>query len=107
KENDVLLMRAVAYIRVSKEREDGYSPDTQMAKIKAYCEAHGLHIVEVFTDLDESGRKDDRPAWQAMLRRVAQGDIGRVVVYRLDRFSRDTADFMATLKKMREHGCEI
>lgn len=100
-------MRAVAYIRVSKEREDGYSPDTQIAKIKAYCEAQGLHIVEVFTDLDESGRKDDRPAWQAMLRRVAQGDIDRVVVYRLDRFSRDTADFMATLKRMREYGCEI
>src|SRR5690606_42074718 len=42
-----------------------------------------------------------------MLRRVAQGDIDRVVVYRLDRFSRDVADFMATLKRMREYGCEI
>src|SRR5690606_3796718 len=34
-------------------------------------------------------------------------DIGRVVVWRLDRFSRDTADFMQTLKFMRENGCEI
>lgn len=100
-------MRAIGYIRVSKEKEEGYSPDTQLAKIRAYCDAQGLYLVDVYSDLDISGRTDDRPGWQAMLRRVAQGDIDRVVVYRLDRFSRDVADFMATLKRMREYGCEI
>src|SRR5690606_21955449 len=46
----------------------------QLAKIRQYCSLHDLQLIEVFRDLDISGRSaDNRPALQEMLRRIAEG----------------------------------
>lgn len=100
-------MRALAYIRVSKDKEDGYSPSTQLGKIRDYCRARGWTLMYVYRDLDESGRKEDRPDFQRMIERIKEGDIDYVVVYRVDRFSRSTRDFLYYLDILEQHGANL
>jgi site-specific DNA recombinase len=48
--------RAVAYVRVSLEREDMISPQLQMKAVSEYCDLRDYRIVRVIEDLDLSGR---------------------------------------------------
>lgn len=99
---------AVAYIRVSKEKSEGVSPDTQLAKIRAYCAAQDWQLIDVFRDLDFSGRAaDNRPAFQDMMARIENGGIYAAVVYRVDRFSRSLRDFVSYVEEMRAHGTSL
>jgi site-specific DNA recombinase len=48
-------VRAVAYVRVSKERAGMISPELQLAAIQKHCKAQGYKLVETLTDLDLRG----------------------------------------------------
>jgi DNA invertase Pin-like site-specific DNA recombinase len=63
------------------------SPSIQRDEITRYADAHGFTITEFFEDLDITGRTDARPGLQALL--AAAGDVDAVIVYRLDRFTRE------------------
>ena len=56
--NNDLLKIAAAYIRVSDERQDEYSPDSQLKKIREYAAKDGYYIPDeyVFYDDGISGR---------------------------------------------------
>ena len=76
------MTRAFLYVRVSKEREDGVSPEIQESEARAYCERKGWVIIEVFRDLDLSASRlppERRPALQEMLRRAEDGECDVVV----------------------------
>ena len=53
-----LLRIGAAYIRVSDERQDEYSPDSQLKKIREYAEKEGYQIPDdyVFYDDGISGK---------------------------------------------------
>src|SRR5690606_29304229 len=102
------MKTAVAYIRVSKEKEDGISPSTQIAKIRDYCKANDWQLIDVYRDIDISGRRiANRKGFQMMLERVQEGGIDYVVTYRLDRFARSLPDFVNTYETLRKHGTEF
>ena len=44
---------AAAYIRVSDERQDEYSPDSQLKKIREYCKANGYILPDEFVFYDD------------------------------------------------------
>lgn len=80
----------VAYLRVSTSAQDelGNGLDVQRQHIVAYATANGLTVDEWLQDV-ESGAKEERPGLQEVRRRVADGEVGTVLVYRLDRLARD------------------
>src|ERR1044071_5158576 len=81
------------YVRVSRVGNRGHrliSPDEQIKRAKGLAAERGLTIGEVFTDLDESGGKLDRPGLNEVLRRVEAGESGGMIVAWLDRLSRDS-----------------
>lgn len=99
---------AVAYIRVSKEKEEGVSPSSQLSKIRQYCTLHEMQLIDVYRDLDISGRSAaNRPGLQEMLRRIDQGDVRYVVVYKLDRLARSVSDFHRLMERFERHGCDL
>ena len=53
-----LLRIGAAYIRVSDERQDEYSPDSQLKRIREYAVKEGYQIPEEFVYYDDgiSGR---------------------------------------------------
>ena len=89
---------ALIYTRVSKldarDRGRALSPATQLQMCKELPALRGL-AVEHFEDLDFSGGSTNRPQYQAMLERIAQGDVAVVAAYSLSRISRSVRDFYA------------
>lgn len=64
---------------------------------------------KVYKDEGVSGRVAfaDRPMAKKLLQDIKAGRIAQVVVLRLDRLGRDTADILATIKEIHSHGIGI
>ncbi len=100
---------AVVYLRVSTEEQvDNYSLNTQADICRKEAERRNLQIVEVFREEGRSAKTiRERPTLIEMLDycRKHKREIGAVIVYRLDRISRQTSDYLAIRKKLAE--CDI
>lgn len=62
-------MRAAIYCRSSKDRADA-SIDAQKSELASFAKTRQLRVVAEFTDAVESGKDDDRPGFQALLRAI-------------------------------------
>ncbi len=100
---------AVVYLRVSTEEQvDNYSLDTQADLCRKEAERRGLQVTEIFREEGRSAKTiRERPTLIEMLDycRKHKSEVGAVIVYRLDRISRQTADYLAIRKKLAE--CNI
>jgi DNA invertase Pin-like site-specific DNA recombinase len=94
-------MRLVGYVRQSKEKEGGLSPESQRAEIEHWASAPGKdrQIVKWLSDLDTSGKSLDRPAVQEALALVRSGEAHGIVVTKLDRLTRSVSDLNALIKE--------
>lgn len=98
--------KVALYIRVSTGHQvDKDSLPYQRKELKNYCK-HILHLddMEIFEDAGKSGKNTDRPAFQRMMQKIKAGQISHVVVYKIDRISRNLVDFSLmydTFKKYR------
>jgi site-specific DNA recombinase len=91
---------------VSRERTEMISPEIQRDEITRYAEQHGWKIVQWFEDLDISGRKfEQRPALQTML--TALDSCKAVIVYRLDRFTREPRHYYPMVYSLQETGVQL
>jgi site-specific DNA recombinase len=99
------------YIRVSRvagrDGESFISPEVQRAKIAGWGELHGVEIVRWWEELDQSGRRRDRPMFQEALSRCEAGETGGIVVARLDRFARSAVDALEAIKRLNEAGARL
>ncbi len=67
-------------------REDQH-PEAQLQELRAYAARRGVELVE-YTDHGISGRKDRRPALDAMMKACRAREVSAVIVIRLDRLAR-------------------
>jgi site-specific DNA recombinase len=107
-------MNALIYLRVStKEQaekgdsEEGYSIPAQREACLRACAEKGWNVADEFVDAGESARSADRPNLKAMLARVAEGDIGAVVVHKIDRLARNIEDHVAIRAGLRRAGVQL
>ena len=89
-------MLTLAYCRVSTEEqaEEGFSIEGQTDKLRAYALLHDLGEITVITDPGISGKNMLRPGLQQLLAAVEAGHASHVVVWKLDRLSRNLRDLM-------------
>ncbi|MFZ5815063.1 MAG: recombinase family protein [Bacillota bacterium] len=83
------------YIRWSTEDQgNGTTLQVQQEACMAYCDRQGWCVSEelIFVDDGYSGGNLHRPALERLRERVRSGEVDRIVVYRMDRLSRDLAD---------------
>ena len=88
----------VIYVRVSsKEQVTNFSLDSQEKTIRDFSQRSGYEIFHVFREEGESAKTADRTELQKLLRfcEINKKQISRVVVYKVDRFSRFTTDYLA------------
>ena len=101
--------QAVIYLRVSTEEQvDNYSLETQENICKKEAGNRKMEIIKIFREEGRSAKTiTGRPALIEMLEfcRKNKKNLEAVIVYRLDRVSRQTADYLAIRKKLAE--CEI
>jgi site-specific DNA recombinase len=107
-------MDAVIYLRVSTKEQaakdesaEGYSIPAQREACVRYIGEHGWNLTGEFTDAGESARTADRPMLKALLRRVADGGLGAVVVHRIDRLARSMEDHVAIRAALRRAGVQL
>ena len=89
-------MLTIAYWRVSTEEqaEEGFSIEGQADKLRAYSTLRDLGDVTVLTDPGRSGKDMLRPGLQQLLAEVEAGHVRHVLVWRLDRLSRNLGNLM-------------
>lgn len=102
--------KAIGYVRVSTEEQaaEGYSLEAQRAKLAGYAVAADLELVAVLADEGLSGKRtDNRPGLQEALRRLQAGEAAALVVVKLDRLSRSTADVLALVERCGREGWSL
>lgn len=93
---------ALGYCRVSTDEQarDGVSLEAQRARIRAYAEAKDLVLSEILADEGISGKDLKRPALQELLSRCEGGEVGHVIVWKLDRLTRRTRHLLALVEEV-------
>lgn len=89
-------MLTVAYCRVSTEEQadEGFSIEGQADKLSMYAQLRDLGDVTVITDPGASGKNLKRAGLQQLLAAIDAGHVSHVVVWRLDRLSRNLGDLI-------------
>lgn len=90
------------YARQSVDKEKSESIETQIELCKKREESDN---VKEYIDKGLSGKDTDRPALQRLIEEIQLGTVGKVVVYKLDRISRNVQDFYELYNLMNAHGC--
>jgi DNA invertase Pin-like site-specific DNA recombinase len=100
-------MRAALYLRVSTL--NGQSTDNQRLELERVAERHGWQIVEVFEDAGISGARsrENRPAFDRMLRRAVRRDFDVILAWSVDRLGRSLQDLVAFLSEIHAKGVEL
>lgn len=99
------LKRAALYVRVSTNYQiDKDSLPLQRKDLKEYAKyALGIDDVEIFEDAGYSGKNTDRPAYQRMMEKCRKGNFTHIVVWKIDRISRNLIDFAAMYDELKRY----
>lgn len=95
--------KVAIYIRVSTIHQvDKDSIPMQKKDLIAYCQLIlGTDNYEIFEDAGYSGKNTDRPAFQNMMGRIRKGEFTHVLVWKIDRVSRNLLDFAEMYEELR------
>lgn len=98
---------AVIYARYSCEKQTEQSIDGQLRVCQDYAKNNDIMIIDTYIDQAISGTTDNRPDFQRMIKDSAKKTFEYVLVYKLDRFSRDK--FAATMYKhtLKQNGVKV
>jgi site-specific DNA recombinase len=89
-----------------QSRDDHYSLHNQEVRAKDYAKAKQWRIVKVKKDVG-SGKNTDRPGFQDLVSCIQKREIDLVIVYRLDRLSRNVGDIYDTIDLMKQNDVEF
>ena len=105
-------IRCAIYTRQSIESSaDLSSCQVQFDLCSAFIQSRrslGCELVEErFADEGYSGATLDRPALHRLLSVIRSGGIERLVIYRLDRLSRNLRHFTTLFEELKDHAVEL
>lgn len=101
-----LPVKAALYLRVSTHYQvDKDSLKVQRRDLEAYCRLMlRTENFVVFEDPGFSAKNTDRPEYQKMMRRIRSGEFSHLLVWKLDRISRNLLDFSGMYKELQDLG---
>lgn len=102
----VTTLKAAIYIRVSTQYQvDRASLPVQREELINYAK-YALDITDcvVFEDAGYSAKNTDRPDYQRMMARVRTGEFSHLLVWKIDRISRNLLDFAAMYAELKKLG---
>ena len=95
--------RAVVYLRVSTEDQSlQYGLPSQRSACGKRAQERGWTIIKEITD-DVTGSDTMRPGLTEVRRMVAAGEADVVLIYSVDRLSRNTVDVLTVMAELRAH----
>ena len=94
------MKKVAIYTRQSIDKKDSLSIETQVDECKRHLAKD--EPFKIYTDKGFTGSNTKRPSFQNLLQDIENNSISKVVVYKLDRFSRNILDFFETYSLLQE-----
>lgn len=98
---------AVIYARYSSDRQTEQSIEGQVHVCNDYAERNDIVIVSQYIDRATTGTNDNRDAFQQMMKDSDKKAWDYVLVYKLDRFSRNKYEMAMHRKHLKDNGIKI
>ncbi len=107
-----LLQIGAAYVRVSDERQDEYSPDSQLKKIREYAAKEGYIIPDEYVFYDDgisgkSVRKRDDFNRMIAIAKEKTHPFDRIYVWKFSRFARNQEESMVYKNLLQKKGVSV
>ncbi len=98
-------MKVAIYLRVSttEQAEEGFSIAAQKERLKAYIQSQGWELATIYEDGGFSGGTINRPSFNKLRSDMKTGMFDLILVYKLDRLSRNMRDLSNLVHEMDEH----
>ena len=95
---------AVIYARYSSSNQREVSIDQQVDQCREFAKRKGMRIIEVYADAAISGKTDNRPQFQKMMRDSKKGAFDYVIAWKSNRIGRNMLQAMVNEVKLTEAG---
>lgn len=100
-------MKAVIYARYSSDSQREESIEGQLRECKEYADRNGIAVLMSYIDRALSAKTDNRPEFQRMINDSAKGLFDLVIVWKLDRFSRNRFDSAYYKNLLKKNGVKV
>lgn len=102
-------LKAAIYVRVSTRYQvDKDSLPFQKEELINYIKyALNIEDYEIFEDAGYSAKNTSRPKFQEMMSRIRNNEFTHLVVYKIDRISRNLLDFAQMYEELQKHNCSF
>ncbi len=100
-------MNGVIYARFSCDHQREESIEGQVRECREYADRNGINIIEVYADRALTGKTDKRPRFQKMIKDSERRLFEVVLVWKLDRFSRNRYDSATYKNKLKKNGVRV
>lgn len=105
----IVKKKAAIYVRVSTRYQvDKDSLPFQKEELVNYIK-YALNIEDyvIFEDAGYSAKNTSRPKFQEMMTRIRNNEFTHLVVYKIDRISRNLLDFAQMYEELQKHRCSF
>ncbi len=92
----------VIYARFSSYGQNEQSIESQVRTCKEYADRCGMYVVGLYSDKAKTGTNDKRPDFQRMMKDAQSGTFQYILVYMMDRFSRNRRDSIMYKEMLKE-----
>ena len=101
-------MKAVIYARYSSDNQREESIEGQVRECQSFAERKGYSLIRTYIDRALSGtRADNRPEFQQMISDSTLREFQYVIVWKIDRFSRDKFDSVKYKYALKSSGVSV
>ncbi|MBQ8497176.1 MAG: recombinase family protein [Clostridia bacterium] len=106
------MKTAAAYIRVSDERQDEFSPDSQLKLIREYCNRNDIILPEEFIFYDDgisakSVKKREQFNEMIALAKQKEKPFQIILVWKFSRFARNQEESIVYKSLLRKNGVDV
>ena len=100
-------MNAVIYARFSSYSQTEQSIEGQLRVCREFAERNKINIIGEYIDRATTGTNDNRPEFQRMIADASKKEFEQIIVYKLDRFSRNKYDSVVYKHKLAQYGVRV
>lgn len=101
------MKTAVIYARYSSDNQTEQSIEGQLRVCQEYAKNNDILILDTYIDRAMTGTNDNRADFQRMIKDSARREWDYVLVYKLDRFSRNKYETAIHKKTLRDNGVRL
>lgn len=101
------MKTGVIYARYSSDSQSEQSIDGQLRVCEEYAQRNNILILNTYIDRAMTGTNDNRPDFQRMIKDSAKRTFDYVIVYKLDRFSRNKYESTIHKRTLKNNGVTL